>query len=246
MRLYIYYMVYLAVIYNTGCQNKTSTGNSNNTADIKQLDAVSNNFFKNSEDITDHDGNIYHTIIIGKQVWMAENLKVTHYNNGCEIPQIKEDKAWRELNIGAYCNYNNKKTNSAIYGNLYNWYAVNDDRKLAPKGWHVPTQEEWNILIDYLGGNTTAGSKVKATGTKYWEVPNTTSTNQSGFNAIPGGNRNNNGMFENLGFSASFWSSTTEPKVDFAKNYSLISGITAIKADVDDRKCGLNVRCLKD
>ena len=245
MRLYIYYIVCLALIYGTGCQNQTP-GNNRDSIVIEKKDTTLLPIPKTGEVVTDADGNVYHTIIIGKQVWMAENLKVLHYNNGDAIPEVKDDKAWRELNTGAYCIYDNQKANAKIHGLLYNWHAVSDARKLAPKGWHIPSDAEWKTLIASIGDNTIAGSKLKATGSTYWEVPNTSSNNTSGFSALPSGNRNNNGTCENAGFSAGWWSTTSELQADFASSYSITADNAGIKADVDDRRYGMSVRCVRD
>lgn len=241
---YITYILLFAAILNAGCKNNRSGKYQGEAA--AATDTVHKQSFKQGEDITDYDGNTYPTVIIGKQVWMAANLKVTHYNNGDKMPNVTGDGLWRQLTSGAYCKYNNKETTSGAYGLYYNWHAVTDARKLAPKGWHVPTEEEWKTLISYLGGDHIAGSKLTATGTKFWEAPNNTATNQSGFAALPAGDRNNNGAFSNKGYSATWWTATGEAQADFATNYSIISNSMEIKADVDDRLCGLTVRCVKN
>ncbi|MBI4645984.1 MAG: fibrobacter succinogenes major paralogous domain-containing protein [Bacteroidia bacterium] len=105
-----------------------------------------------AQTVTDIDGNIYNTIIIGTQEWMQENLKVIHYRNGDAIPDVTGDTQWSNLSTGAYCNYNNNESNALIYGRLYNWYAVADSRNICPAGWHTPTDAEWTTLTDYLGG----------------------------------------------------------------------------------------------
>lgn len=104
----------------------------------------------NGSTVKDIDGNVYHTIVIGTQTWMLENLKTTKYSNGDPIPNITDSLTWVSLETGAYCNYNNDENNSVIYGRLYNWYSVNDSRKLAPVGWHVPNDSEWRTLTDFL------------------------------------------------------------------------------------------------
>src|SRR5665647_3709784 len=110
--------------------------------------------------VTDIDGNVYHTVTIGTQVWMVENLKTTKYRNGDPIPNVTDNIAWGALTTGAYCNYNNDTNNSITYGRLYNWYAANN-RNIAPSGWHVPTVAEWTILITYVGGKSVGGDKLK-------------------------------------------------------------------------------------
>lgn len=139
--------------------------------------------------VTDIDGNVYHTVKIGSQVWMVENLRVTNYRNGDPIANIIEKPHWDSLTTGAYCWYNNDIANKGTYGALYNWYAVNDSRKIAPQGWHIPADAEWTILIDYLGGIYSAGGSMKEAGTTHWASPNHLATNSSGFTALPGGYR---------------------------------------------------------
>jgi uncharacterized protein (TIGR02145 family) len=141
--------------------------------------------------MTDQDGNEYKTIVIGTQTWMAENLRTTKYRDGTAIPNITDKTAWEALTTGAYCNYNNTTSADTIatYGRLYNWYAATDSRNIAPAGWHVPTDAEWETLIYYLGGFRVAGGKMKETGTTHWISPNTGATNESGFTALPSGLR---------------------------------------------------------
>jgi uncharacterized protein (TIGR02145 family) len=171
--------------------------------------------------LTDIDGNTYITVRIGNHWWMAENLKVIHYSNGDAIPNVIGDSDWGNLNTGAYCNYQNDESNVETYGRLYNWHAVGDSRNLAPDGWHVPTDEEWKELERYLGMNQTEvdieddwrgtdeGGKIKEAGTKHWYSPNTGATNESGFSALPAGDRAGlTGVYSNLVGSAGFWSST--------------------------------------
>lgn len=244
MRTYIYMLVFV-VLFSAGCKGNKA-GKAKGSAPSTTVNTVTQQKVQPREDVTDYDGNTYHAIIIGTQVWMAQNLKVTHYNNGDKIPEVSNESVWREQASGVYCNYDNQAANATTYGRHYNWHAVTDARKLAPKGWHVPTEDEWKTLIEYLGGSSIAGSKLMAIGTRYWEGPNHIANNQSGFTALPAGDRNNNGMFSNKGFSATWWTATGEAKADFATNYSIISNSMEIKADVDDRVCGLSVRCVKD
>ncbi len=169
------------------------------------------------ETVTDIDGNAYKTIKIGDQWWLAENLRVTHYRNGDAIPNIKDNTAWSTLSTGAYCAYNNDNGNIETYGVLYNWYAVDDSRKIAPAGWHVPTDADWKELEMYLGMNQSdadlgdwrgmdEGGKLKEDGTEHWESPNTGASNESGFKALPGGFRGVNGTFSDIRYEAEYWS----------------------------------------
>ncbi len=171
--------------------------------------------------VTDIDGNVYQTVTIGTQVWMAENLKVTHYRNGEAIPNVTDNATWEGLTTGAYSEYDNDINNVATYGRLYNWYSVSDIRNMAPAGWHVPTDAEWKQLEMYLGMSqaqadatgwrgTTEGGKLKESGTTHWISPNTGATNESGFTGLPGGYRASNGPYTDISISASFWSSTDD------------------------------------
>jgi len=194
--------------------------------------------------VTDIDGNTYQTVRIGDQWWMAENLKVTHYRNGNPIPIETADIPWRNLTTGAYCNYNNDVNNVAVYGRLYNWYAVNDVRNIAPEGWHVPSDAEWQTLVDYLGGNAIAGGKMKETGTTHWNSPNTGATNESGFTARAGGNRHIWGWFENFGVQARHWS-TTEYIIYAWCNFLAYNHSASVRA-YSNKTAGYSVRCVRD
>jgi len=229
-----------------------------------------------SETLTDIDGNVYRTVKIGNQWWMAENLKVTHYRNGDPIPNVKKstwtypepfvmNSTWTGLSIGAYCVYDNNKKLIATYGLLYNWYALKDDRNIAPEGWHVPTLEDWIILIHYLGGDSTilgserqppvtydiVGGKMKETGTEHWNSPNIGATNESGFSALSGGGRDtHDGQFRDLGKCATFWSATDScpfPVCSLAWNVSLYSGVSIItRSENNPIAYGYSVRLIKD
>jgi uncharacterized protein (TIGR02145 family) len=171
--------------------------------------------------MTDIDGNVYKTITIGSQTWMAENLRTTHYRNGDAVENVTDNVPWYELTTGAYCQYENNASISVTYGLLYNWYAVSDARNLAPVGWRVPTHADWDILIKYLDPTaninatgsigTDIGGSLKEATLAHWQSPNAGATNSSGFTALPGGfreNSNNNGNFFDNGGSADFWTST--------------------------------------
>jgi uncharacterized protein (TIGR02145 family) len=148
------------------------------------------------------------SITIGIQVWTNKNLDVTTYRNGDVIPQVTNEAAWAGLTTGAWCYYNNDAANGAIYGKLYNWYAVNDARGLAPAGWHLPTDAEWSTLGTYLGGDAVAGKEMKTTGTTLWTSPNTGATNSSGFAGLPGGKRNYDATFDSILSDGYWWSAT--------------------------------------
>jgi uncharacterized protein (TIGR02145 family) len=196
--------------------------------------------------LTDQDGNTYKTITIGTQTWMAENLRTTKYNDGTAIPNITGAGEWAALTTGAYCNYNNTTGNDTIatYGRLYNWYAINTG-KLAPEGWHVPTNAEWTTLTDYLGGTSGAVGKLKETGTTHWSNPNIGATNESGFTALPGGHRYVNGSFESVGSYGCWWSSTEGGK-DFAYGRYVFCSDSSLISDYVNQELGRCVRCLRD
>jgi uncharacterized protein (TIGR02145 family) len=155
-------------------------------------------------------GCIAHDVTIGTQVWSGCNLDVTTYQNGDPIPQVTDPTAWAALTTGAWCYYDNDADNGCTYGKLYNWYAVNDPRGLAPAGYRVPTNSDFTTLYTYLGGEAAAGGALKEAGTEHWITPNTGATNSSGFTALPGGVRNvPTGAF-NLIYVYGFWWSATD------------------------------------
>ncbi|MDZ7633244.1 MAG: fibrobacter succinogenes major paralogous domain-containing protein [Bacteroidales bacterium] len=142
-----------------------------------------------AETVTDSDGNVYKTLVIGTQIWLAENLKTTKFNDGSQIPFVSEETSWvATLTTPGYCYYDNNTANKSVYGGLYNWYAV-ETGKLCPKGWHVPSDAEWTTITNLFGGESVAGNALKEKGTAHWTSPNDGATNESGFTALPGGNR---------------------------------------------------------
>lgn len=198
--------------------------------------------------VTDIDGNVYHTVKIGTQVWMLENLRTTKYRNGKPIPNVTDTTSWKALTTGAYCSYNNDNNNTAVYGLLYNWQAmVSLDLKdsIAPKGWHVPTQVEWNTLANYLGDLNVDGGKLKETGTTHWQSPNTGATNEKGFTALPGGQRASHGQFSGIGTLGTWWTSTGDGTFDAWGRYINYNDSTLYRYD-DTKKAGFSVRCVMD
>jgi uncharacterized protein (TIGR02145 family) len=194
--------------------------------------------------VLDADGNVYHSIKIGTQTWMTENLKTTHYTDGTEIPYVTDNTAWSKLTTPGYCWFNNDLTAKDICGGLYNWYVINTG-KLCPKGWHVPTEAEWVTLSAGLGSS--AGGKMKETGFVHWRTPNTGATNLCGFTALPTGLRNYNGVCEGLTTFGWFWGSTafSENLVSFRSieyNNDLLGGVGMGIYKPD----GLSVRCIRD
>ena len=185
------------------------------------------------------------TVTIGNQIWMAKNLNVDKFRNGDPIPEAKTESEWQlagEHNQPAWCYYDNDPANSGKFCKLYNWYAVNDTRGLAPDGWKVPSDEEWSALTDYLGGAAAAGSKIKST--SGWEVDGN-GTNESGFTAIRGGFRDFSGQFQ-LGDSHGGWWSSTEKDTEEAFHRHMNSAGGAIYGGGFSKKSGFSVRCLMD
>jgi len=195
--------------------------------------------------VTDYDGNVYNTVTIGTQIWFKENLKVTHYRNGVPITDVTDNTGWTNLITGAYCDYDNISSNGTTYGKLYNFYAVADTRNLCPVGWHVPTDANWTALSDYLGGASVAGGKLKETGFSHWQSPNQGATNQSGFAALPGGNRTNAGTFSNIG-TYGYWWSSTESGASMAWNRYMTNFGSGIVTVFSSKVVGQSVRCLSD
>lgn len=186
------------------------------------------------------------SVIISTQEWTLNNLDVATYRDGTPIPQVTNAAAWASLTTGAYCYYkNDSATYAATYGKLYNWYAVNDSRGLAPLGWHVPSDAELTILSTNLGGDGAAGGAMKESGTTHWINPNTGATNTSNFTGLPGGHCDNNGFFDNIGYYGSCWSST-ENNTGLAwfrylsYDNSILNGLWYSKT------FGLSVRCLRN
>jgi uncharacterized protein (TIGR02145 family) len=195
--------------------------------------------------VTDAEGNIYKTVTIGTQTWMAENLKTTKYNDGTTIPLVTDGTAWGALSTPGYCWYgNNAATYKATYGALYNWYTVNTG-KLCPTGWHVPTDEEWITLTDYLGGASVAGGKLKELGTVHWASPNAGATNATGFSALPGGYRYDYGPFNYIGSNGSWWTSNGIYTYDAWFRYMNYNN-SGVSSYSTSKKNGNSVRCLRD
>jgi len=201
-------------------------------------------------ELTDIDGNTYETVEIGEQVWISSNLKVRNYNDGTDIATGHNNNDWSALSTGAYSILTHPSDGCdgncfPEYGLLYNWYAVNDDRGLCMEGWHIPSDEEWSIMIDYLGGSEIAGGKLKETGTEYWLTPNTGATNETGFTARPAGNRSLSGDYEKGRMTTSFWSTTLNDD-----QYPLKRRIEYPSANIFDEDAthtnGWSVRCIQD
>lgn len=187
------------------------------------------------EKVSDSDGNVYKTIKIGNQIWMAENLRTTKYNDGNSIPKVTDILSWHNLSSPAFSPYNYENSS----GVFYNWYAVSTG-KLCPVGWHVPSDDEWTTLENYLGGNTIAGGKLKVTGTTNWRSPNTAATNESGFTALPAGPIGS----QILGYDGFWWSSTMGDGAALYRGLNYSTG--SISRSSIQMRAGFCVRCLKD
>lgn len=219
---------------------------------------------KENDTVLDADGNSYHTVTIGTQTWMVENLKTTTYNDGTPVFNITEQREWAFLERPGYCDYNNDESNATKYGRLYNWYAV-ETGKLAPKGWHVPSKEDWEVLIDYLIENgynydeTTTGNKIaKSLGdAKDWSVSayegtlgspdHPSMSNKTQFSAVPSGVRG--WEFEVQGYIGHLWSSTV-CETTISNNAAYYLTLDYIMPNViiqfTTRSSGLAVRCIRD
>lgn len=209
--------------------------------------------------VTDIDGNEYKTITIGTQTWMAENLRVTHYQNGDPIPNVKDNVVWSQLSTGAYCSFNNTKNLDSIatFGYLYNWFTCVDERNLCPDGWHVPSDEEWTTLVTYLdngdnefdpngtGTNGLVGGRMKEAGTTHWAIPNQ-GDNSSGFTALPSGSREySDGFFYNTQRRCFYWSTSKFSNIGSFER-SMSANYTSIVRQVLPNGNGMAVRCIKD
>jgi uncharacterized protein (TIGR02145 family) len=197
--------------------------------------------------LTDIDGNIYKTVIIETQVWMAENLKTTKYNDNTAIENISDNTTWGTLSTPAFCWYKDDvSTNKDTYGALYNWFAVNTD-KLCPFGWHVPSEKEWTKLTDYLGGEEIASGILKEAGTLHWNSPNLGATDYFGFTARPGGYRTGLtiGSFRAKGYLGYWWTSTEDDLIG-ARGRLMRFDEGDIILGTGLKRNGFSVRCLKD
>lgn len=207
--------------------------------------------------ITDIDGNVYHSVTIGTQVWMVENLKTTKYRDGTGIPKVIDNLQWQSLTTGAYCWYNNDAANKDTYGALYNWHAVNT-KILAPTGWHVPTSAEWTTLVNYVAANLGASvsvAKALAATTNWASITDAgavgndlTKNNASGFTALPGGGRIDgtyNGSFNFIGLFGYWWTSS-ERTVTSVWHENLTYKGSGVSSSDDYKDCGFSVRCVRD
>jgi len=219
---------------------------------------VTNERVNRTDECIDIEGNVYETVKIGNQVWMAENLSVTHYRTGEPVLEVTDNGQWMSMKNGAYSNYINDMSSVTVCGRLYNWFAVIDKRNIAPIGWHIPTDEEWKQLEIYLGMSnsdvdgaaeqrgTNEGGKLKAVGTRQWHSPNVNASDESGFAGLPCGYRGMyDGTINNIGISAHCWSSTQSDE-DTAWSRALYYDRAFINRRPVHKASGLSVRCVKD
>ncbi|MCX6152809.1 MAG: fibrobacter succinogenes major paralogous domain-containing protein [Candidatus Kapabacteria bacterium] len=183
------------------------------------------------------------SVKIGKQIWMLRNLNVSKYRNGDPIPEVTDGAAWLALSTGARCSYNNDPSNDGTYGKLYNWYAINDSRGIAPLGWHVASEAEWDTLAQ--GGISIAGGALKEAGTSHWVIPNTGATNLSGFTGLPGGYRLGNGTYQRLTQIGGFWTSTINDETS-SFVFNLVFNTISLSKNPQFNGTGFSVRCVKD
>ena len=235
--------------YRNGLNNKVNISDTSTMLNpyLRKTDDVivdlqnQNKILQNLAKVTDADGNSYKTVKIGNQIWMAENLRTSKYQNGNSINTNLDDQSWSTATSGAFAIYENNPTFDTSYGKLYNWYAVSDNRGICPTGWHVPSQAEFITLRENLGGASVAGGKLKLTGTTFWLNPNINATNESGFSAVGGGTRNSGGSYTVLNQIGFFWSSTENLEFDVVNN----GGGTGLSV-VSFKTIGYSVRCLKN
>jgi uncharacterized protein (TIGR02145 family) len=190
--------------------------------------------------VKDFEGNVYKTVKIGTQVWMAENLKVTHYRNGETIPDIMDPKQWDLLTSGACCQFNDDPVYTKAFGLIYNWYTTEDVRNVCPEGWHVPAESEWVTLVSFLAGENVTSVRTGKI------APNLINLNESMFKALPEGFRGYDGEFTGLGYGGGGWWSATSASQETAY-YHNVNYNTAGKNRMEGRKkFGYNIRCIKD
>lgn len=193
--------------------------------------------------VTDIDGNVYGVVKIGNQYWSTENLRCTHYNDGTSIPTGLTNSAWSTTTTGAYAMYNDDPANKALYGNLYNWHAVNTG-KLAPTGWHVPSKAEWDEMLGTLGGSAVAGGKMKST-SSVWNSPNSGADNSSGFTALPSGYRGTGGGYSVLGNGA-YWWQRDERNTSQGDYISVSNDLPSTLSNGATKTFGYAIRIVKD
>jgi uncharacterized protein (TIGR02145 family) len=234
--------------YTTGDRLKFTGISGNFSTVITDIPASNKVITFNFIACTDGDNNNYPVVEIGTQVWMAENLKTTKYNEGTDIPYKPQAVDWVAMTSPAFCWYNNDAAaNKNVYGALYNWFAAST-ANLCPVGWHVPSEPEWTILTTYLDGLSSSGGKMKETGTSHWASPNTGATNSSGFSGLPGGYRgsvNSSGNFDEIRVTGEFWSTTISPTT-YPYSLYLDYWYARVVWEAPNKTVGFSIRCLKN
>lgn len=246
LNFYLNISVFFLVSFflNTGCKNNEP--NSRQTVQISQTTLDSLNAFVSESNAASQNNSTQEnpqTVTIGSQVWTSKNLDVVTYRNGDVIPQVQDQNAWTNLRTGAWCYFNNDASNSAKYGKLYNWYAVNDPRGLAPKGFHIPSYAEWSILSDYLG--ETAGTKMKS---RLGWFQNGNGTNSSRFEGLPGGYRYHDGAFTSVGIAGYWWSSVEHGTLTNCAYVCYLNCYYGYfyNGSYSHKESGNSVRCIRD
>lgn len=196
------------------------------------------------ETISDIDGNDYQTVKIGSQTWMKENLKTTKFRDGSEIPNNIGNSSWGMLNGSACAEYPSYTSSETDYGILYNWYATNDIKAICPKGWHIPSLSEWQILISFCGGANEAARVLRIADQDVWSNPNVVSTNKTEFTALPGGLRSSSGSIEKTGDEGHWWTSTDN--INTASEININSFSDFVNTKESNKNLGLSVRCIKN
>jgi len=206
--------------------------------------AYGNEIFFKTGVVMDADGNIYHSVRIGQQTWMLENLRTTSYRDSFWIPEVTENNLWNSDVEPQFCYYQNDEAYKVPFGALYNWACVISDR-FCPSGWHVPSLAEWNSLFTYLGGSKVVSNKLREAGDAHWVTPNTGATNSSGLTALPGSFRSTDGSFGTYGYYGYWWTSTPNGSA-----YGTAIKMTTSRAEIITEPvyvgAGLSVRLIKD
>jgi uncharacterized protein (TIGR02145 family) len=253
MKKLVYIVTILGLSFS--CKKEATNDNSNNTSSVACIDNPNINFKsigtpvgKFSDCIKDIDGNTYKTVTIGSQTWMAENLKTSKYNDGTTIPNSKVNSDWAKINIGSWCYFKNDSSFNSNYGKLYNGYVIissmNGNKNVCPIDWHVPSYEEWIVLIDNLGGSDVAGGKMKAID-QTWGTLNIDANNISLFTGLPGGFRDSISRFSGEG-SYGYWWSSTNFNFNLTKRINLYGFDGKIHWANSQNTKGFSIRCLKD
>jgi uncharacterized protein (TIGR02145 family) len=240
-------LIIAGIVLGTISCKKETTNPINNSNTSSDTSVINNNYGPNIKDV---DGNSYKTVKIGMQIWMAENLKTTRYNDSTKIPNVTDYSEW-QYTTSAWRYYKDKESYNELYGKLYNWFTIdqkiNLNKNICPNGWHLPSIEEWKILFNQLGGDSIAGGKMKQAGIENWIKPNKEATNSSLFNAAPGGNVGTSGAFSNINAIGSWWSYNSEMSEDYtAKSIVLTSNSKSVEYRDAQKQEGLSVRCLKN